>query len=199
MNPRLIAITDAAGRGAAATLEMALAVCDARPGTVAVLLRDKQECARQRIEWGRSLREITAARRQHLIVADRADIALLVNADGVHLGESSVACDRVRRWLLPTRPLWVSRAWHDRGPRQDDADALLLAPVIAQRKANAALGVPGLARAVEAASGQPIYALGGIGAASVDAVMSSGCAGVAAIGAAYDEPNALLAALRIQL
>jgi thiamine-phosphate pyrophosphorylase len=177
---------------------------EAKPGHVAVLLRDHGASAQLRFQLGQRLRGMTRAAQQQLWVADRLDLALLLEADGAHLGEGSVSAAAARR-LVGSR-LSLSRAWHDSSLEGSSAaelegvDALLASPVLQPRHGRPALGVPGLASLVEAAraQGRPVavYALGGVGPADVAPCLSAGARGVAAIGAALTgDLAALLQAL----
>ncbi len=205
---RLVAITDLQLLPAGALeARLALLCREAKAGSVAVLLRDHGVGAQERLSLGRKLRQLTAATGQELWVADRLDLALLLEADGVHLGEASVSAAAARRLISSGRR--VSRAWHgDSFTAADEAelaevDALLVSPVLAARHGRPALGLRTLARLAVAAHALPrppaLYALGGVGAADAPACRAAGATGVAAIGAALtgDLP-ALLAALEAQ-
>jgi thiamine-phosphate pyrophosphorylase len=198
-SPRLIFVTDSAHYGWATTQACAERVCAlARPGTLAVLLREPSTSVREVAEQARALRELTSKAGQLLLVRDRLDLALWVNADGLHLTEQSVAAKDLH--AIPPgegrRPLWLTRAWHDVEQTPDpDAHALLIAPVAAARKGRAALGSAGLQRAVSNAAGRPVYALGGIDADHVSWVLASGAAGIAAISAVHGDPGTLIANL----
>jgi thiamine-phosphate pyrophosphorylase len=177
----------------------------AAPGSVLVQLRDRQLEARERLVFGLRLRELTRRHEQLLAVNDRLDLALLLEADGVHLPESGVPASVARPWLERYRPDWlVSTACHD--PTwlpHAMVDAVLLSPLCAPRKGRPALGLAGLQTAVRerarAGARHRVYALGGVGADEAGALLSAGAQGVAVIGAVFDArgPERLLAALGI--
>jgi thiamine-phosphate pyrophosphorylase len=207
--PRLVAITDTTlvpARELVGRLERLAS--SARPGSVALLLRDHQLSGLARLELGRALRAVAARHAQALWVADRLDLALLLGADVLHLGEASVSARDARR-ALPDA-VGICRAWHEVTPsaqQQDEldaVDALLVSPVLAPRKGRDALGLEALGawgeqlRARHQASPPKMYALGGVTAESAASCIAVGATGVAAIGAALaSEPSALLKALRI--
>jgi thiamine-phosphate pyrophosphorylase len=181
--PRLVAITDLQRFSAEHTLAVwhALAA-SARAGSVAVQLRAPGEPARRLLELGAALKAIAVSHGQWLIVNDRLDLAALLEADAVHLGEASVSVVDTRRVL--NAPLF--RACH--APLAVSglgADALLLSPIAAPRKGAPALGLPALRTAAEALAqaGEPtrLYALGGITPEAVEGCLSAGAFGVAAI------------------
>jgi len=174
----------------------------ARPGSVVVQLRDRDLPARQRLALGERL--VAGCRRygQWFVVNDRIDLAVVLGADGVHLGEESVSAEDARRLWPPGA--WVSRACHEPegvGAKEGrGVDAWLLSPVAAPRKGRAALGVSGVERAravIErmAPEERPrLYALGGVSAEDVATWVAAGADGVAVIGAALDgrDPGALV-------
>ncbi len=203
--PRLVAITDAS---LLPPLELAARLrrlaARAAPGTVALLLRDHALSAKARLELGLSLRDAAREHGQQLWVADRLDLALLLDADGAHLGEGSVSGATARR-LLP-EAMRLSRAWHyselESAPVAELSrlDALLVSPVFAPRKGRAALGLvtfEALGEQLRARhQAYSLYALGGVTAANAAACLAAGATGVAAIGAALaEEPAPLLEAL----
>jgi thiamine-phosphate pyrophosphorylase len=86
---RLYLITDrrqAAGGNLLEAVERALA-----GGVRAVQLREKDLGGRELLELARKMRALTSRYGAKLLINDRADIALAAGADGVHLGEASIA------------------------------------------------------------------------------------------------------------
>lgn len=208
--PAIIAITDTE-RGSferwLAQLELLLAL--AAPERVLVMLRDRQLSARERMSLGQRLRAVTRRHGQRLSVNDRLDLAVLLDADAVHLSESSVAACDARAFALGRgRSFWISRAAHQpESAGHADADALLLSPIAEARKGRPALGVAGIQVARGALEGQAsgqgaraLYALGGIRAENAAACVRAGADGVALIGALLepDAPSALVDALGVR-
>lgn len=206
--PRLIAITDSSLLPPTLLLERLQRLARAaRPGTVALLLRDHSLCARARLTLGHQLGEVARESGQALWVADRLDLALLLEADGVHLGEGSVS-PALARSLVGQGPR-ISRAWHAASlagaPAAEelaDVDALLVSPVFEARKGRAALGLARLGVLGEQLRARnwacQTYALGGVTAENAAACRVTGAAGVAAIGATLTEdPTKLLTALEL--
>ncbi|HEY6078999.1 MAG TPA: thiamine phosphate synthase, partial [Polyangiaceae bacterium] len=165
---------------------------------------DHSASARQRLRLGERLRLLTRATGQELWVADRLDLALLLEADGAHLGEPSVSARAARGLVGPG--LRLSRAWHAdslgdaAAPELDGVDVLLVSPLLQARHGRPPLGLQALSRLASAASLLPrrpaLYGLGGVGAADLAACRAAGATGIAAIGAALTgDLAALLAAL----
>ena len=200
-------ITDVVRFGEAATLARAREVCSAgRPGSIVVQLRDRDLPERDRLKLGCALRTITATHEQRLVINDRIDVALLLGADGVHLGEHSVSVHEARS-LLPPRA-WISQARHsieDAG--SSSADAVVLSPVMASRKGRPPMGLGALhqlsqrlARRREGRCRTALFALGGVDETHAAACLAAGATGVAVIGAVFSRGAgaALLRALEIE-
>jgi thiamine-phosphate pyrophosphorylase len=208
--PRLMVISDAE-QGALGPWfdELSRLLFGARPGSVLVLLRDRQLPIRERLELGERLRRLTQEHGQGLLVSDRLDLAALLDADGVHLSEASVRVEDARAFAAQMGKTWlISAACHT--PEQLSrarADALLLSPILAPRKGRPALGVDGLTRALEArhrrAAGLGpcwLYALGGVTRDHAAELLAAGADGVALIGDLFvpGAAPALLASLGIE-
>jgi thiamine-phosphate pyrophosphorylase len=134
---------------------------------------------------------------QILCVNDRLDLARLLDAQALHLGESSVGAHEVRQ--REGDRFWLTRASHHPSRcAAEGADAVVLSPIVAPRKGAAALGVGAISIACDNSS-VPIYALGGVSPDTATACVAAGATGVAAIGAwlATESPMSLIRALKI--
>lgn len=154
----------------------------AEPGRVAVALREPERKTAELVALGHALRAVTDARGALLLVNDRVDIALAVDADGVHLPEAGFA-PRVARQLLGSHALiGVSR--HDPAglleASAQGADYATLSPVHAVAGKATPLGIEGFASCA-ALSALPLYALGGVRIADVASLLAAGARGIAVI------------------
>ena len=195
--PRLIAITDTTLLPFDALLIRARTLCVlCQPKSVMIQLRDRELDIRERLEFGRRLANVTRECDQMLCVNDRLDLARLLEAQSLHLGESSVSARDVRR--CEGDRFWLTRASHEPARCEaEGADAVLLSPILASRKGAPALG-PAAISAACAGSSVPIYALGGLSADSAASCIAAGAAGVAVIGAwLATDPAPLVRALKI--
>jgi thiamine-phosphate pyrophosphorylase len=136
-----------------------------------------------------------------LVVNDRIDVALVVGADGVHLGQTDVPLAEARR--LAGR-LWIGVSTHDlaqvRAARDGGADYLGFGPVFATSTKHApdpVQGLSGLAVAIAEARGVPVVAIGGIGPEAAPAVYATGVAAICAIHAVNDAVDVRAAAWRL--
>lgn len=165
-------------------------------GAGTVQLRRKGELGRRFVELGRAVRSLTREAGALFIVNDRVDVALLVDADGVHLGQDDISCRDARR-LLPDRLVGISAATAQEAVRaeRDGADYLGVGAIFpTPSKADADIcGLAGLREAARAVS-IPVVAIGGIDARTAALAASAGAAGVAVVSAVMGAPDPRLAA-----
>lgn len=156
-------------------------------GIRAVQLREKDLGGLALFRLAEALRAATARAGARLLVNDRADVALAVGADGVHLGRASIPPQAARRLLGPGAIIGCSTHGLEelREAEQGGADFVTFGPVYAT-PSKAAYGPPvgtaALARACRAAR-IPVFALGGVNAANAPEVLSAGAYGIALISA----------------
>lgn len=172
-----------------------------RGGVRAVQLREKDIFSRELYELAFELRKLTAKFDARLIINDRADIALAVDADGVHLGGDSIPLHRVRRILGPEKLIGVS--CHNQvsaiAARENGADFITFGPVFST-PSKAQYGPPvGLEKLEEVTAllDIPVFGLGGIQRDTIPAVMRTGAHGVAMISAILADESPENATTRI--
>ncbi len=202
MVPRLYLITDRHATGGRPLRDVvAAALHGAGPAAsqVAVQLREKDLPARALVELARELRAITTAAGAGLFINDRVDVALAVNADGVHLPISALSVRDVRG-LAPE--LCVAVATHDRSAveaaAQAGADFVVFGPVF-DTPAKRAFGPPkGLAALAQACSCSiPVIAVGGIDYGNAESCIRVGAHGIAAIRALMAADDVAVAMARL--
>jgi len=166
------------------TLTVATAALDG--GATVIQLRDKKATTRTLVEEGLALRALTRKRGALLIVNDRIDVALAIEADGVHVGQDDdMPVALARKLLGPDRLLGVSAGNLEeaRVAVAGGADYLGVGPIYAT-KTKADAGEPiGLPLLTELASrySTPLIAIGSIKADNVAAVLQAGASGIAVI------------------
>ena len=162
----------------------------------AVQLREKDSDQPGSLRTAYELRKLTARYGARLFINDRIDIALAVDADGVHLGASSIPVHRARKILGDKRLIGVS--CHNRisaiTAQEKGADFITFGPVFYTPSKAAygdPVGVDKLAEIVELLR-IPVFALGGINRKNVSQVIAAGAHGIALISAilAADDPYA---------
>jgi len=189
---RLCLVTDRAqtrGRDLVAVVGECLAV-----GLPAVQLREKDLPAAELARLGRELRALTRRHAALLIVNDRADVALAVEADGVQRTSTSLPVADLR--AIADKRLRVGASVHSLdeavAATEAGADWIVFGPVY-DTPSKRAYGPPrGLARlaAVTRAVETPVIAIGGVTPERVGEVRGAGARGVAVISAilAADSP-----------
>jgi thiamine-phosphate pyrophosphorylase len=158
-----------------------------RGGADAIQLRAKELTAREQLDLGRALRRITRDAGVLFIVNDRADIAVAVDADGVHVGPDDLPPDAARAVVGPERIVGVSAGTvaEALAARDAGADYLGVGAIFGtttKLDAGAPVGPARIAeirRRVEL----PIVGIGGIDAGNVAAVIAAGADGAAVVSA----------------
>ncbi|HKD67178.1 MAG TPA: thiamine phosphate synthase [Candidatus Binataceae bacterium] len=189
---KLYLITDrklAAARGLVETVEAALqAAAEAAPQPpIAIQLREKNLEGRALIQLAAELKQICRTYRVPILVNGRIDVALAAGADGVHLPSDGIAPNEARKLIGPSKLIGVSTHTAGEITRAEalGADFAVFGPVFAplSKGTYAAPSGPQALSAACSAASIPVFALGGINAARVPELQSTGAAGVAAIGA----------------
>ena len=171
-----------AGRDLLATIRSAL-----RGGVRAVQLREKDLSSAELYPLARELRQLTREFSARLLINDRVDLALAVDADGVHLGHHSLPIAVARKLLGDQRLIGVSTHHPDevKAAATAGADFVTFGPVYATPSKlpyGSPLGLPPLA-VVCADATLPVFALGGVTMARLSELRAVGCTHVALIGA----------------
>src|SRR3989442_414423 len=165
-------------------LSVAAAALDG--GATVIQLRDKTASTRLLIEEGLALRALTRERGALLIVDDRIDVALAIEADGAHVGQDDdMPIALARKLLGPDRILGVSAGTlqEARIAVAGGADYLGVGPIYATNtKADAGqpIGLP-LLPALASRYSTPLIAIGGIKIDNAAAALQAGETGIAVI------------------
>lgn len=165
-------------------------------GTRAFQLREKDLTPRELYPLALELRNLTRAYGARLLINDRIDVVLAVEADGVHLTTSSLPTGVARRILGPERLIGVSthNLVEARRAAEEGADFLVFGPTFftpSKASYGTPVGIEAL-RTVRAVVACPILAIGGIKPTNLDQVMEAGADGIALISAviAAEDPEA---------
>jgi thiamine-phosphate pyrophosphorylase len=196
---RLYAIVDAevlAARGVA----LADFARDLRAAGVTLLqYRDKNGSPQEVLRAASILRETMSGSGCRLILNDRADLAVLANFDGVHVGQGDLSPADARRVVGPARIVGVSTHTDDQARIADEscADYIAMGPVFAtgtKPDAAAVVGLEGVRRA-RALTRKPLVAIGGITRANARSVIEAGADSIAVISSLFaaDESPAQVA------
>jgi thiamine-phosphate diphosphorylase len=161
----------------------------------ATILQFRDKCAND-TEFAKTAEQVRNIARLHgvpFIVNDRVEIAVSVDADGVHIGHDDADVRRVRKLLPPAMIVGASATSYDEAIEmcQAGADYLGVGPVFAtgsKEDASPAIGVNELARICRAVN-RPVVAIGGINRNNLPLVIKAGAAGAAVIAAVAQAPD----------
>jgi thiamine-phosphate pyrophosphorylase len=151
-------------------------------GVNVVQLREKDMPERRLLEVGRRIRAWTCETGALFIMNDRADLAVAVDADGVHVGQDELPVKEVRAIVGPQRLVGVSTHTLEQARQAvlDGADYLGVGPVFASAtKSFESLAGLDLVRQVAAEISLPWFAIGGINADNIAAVVEAGARRIA--------------------
>ena len=162
-------------------------------GATVVQLREKDIDTREFIELALKLKPILREAGVPFIINDRLDVALAVDADGVHIGQSDMPYETARRLLGPDKiiGLSVETLAEVLEANSLDVDYIAVSPVYSTAtKTDTAppFGLEGLREAVKA-SRHLVVAIGGMNAKTAPAVFAAGADGIAVVSAICSAPN----------
>ncbi len=161
-------------------------------GATTIQLRRKDDDGRVLVELGHQIRELTNRYQALYIVNDRVDIALLTDADGVHVGQSDIPCRDVRK-LVGDKMIGVSAGTVEEAQTAfwDGADYLGVGAIFpTSSKPDADLcGLSGLKSITSKVEDIPIVAIGGITLTNAARILSAGADGLAVVSAVMSAPH----------
>jgi thiamine-phosphate pyrophosphorylase len=167
-------------------------------------MREKDKTDRELIERAKHIRRWTRETNTLFIVNDRPDIAVLVEADGVHVGQDDLSLAAVRRIVGAEMLIGVSTHTVEQVQRAvlEGADYLGIGPVFpSSTKVFDVLAGLEFANAATGMTQTPMFALGGITPENLQEVIAAGVSRVAVSSAlaTVDDPQSVAAAFSLQL
>jgi len=173
-------------------------VCPARPlvevlttaveaGASLFQYRNKTASMKEAYVEALALRRAAAKAGVLFIVNDRCDLALAVDADGVHLGQGDLPLDMAKKVMGPDKLIGISthNPYQVREATAGKPDYLGFGPIFkpgSKQGHDPVVGLEGL-RAMRSLTSLPVFAIGGIQIDQVGEVMRAGANGVAIISA----------------
>ena len=186
MIPRLYAIVDSgllAGRGITVT-EFASELVGA--GVELFQYRDKTGAPQQILHAASALRDVIAGTSSRLILNDRPDLAVLANADGVHVGQNDLSAHDTRNVVGPGRMLGLSTHTQEQLQEADQspADYIAIGPVYAtDTKPTAKPVTLEYVRWAAQRVNIPWFAIGGINLSNLEDVLAAGAKRICVVSA----------------
>jgi len=173
-------------------------------GADAIQLREKDVCDAEVLALAAELRDLTDETSRLFIVNDRPDVAAIVGADGLHLGQHDLPIAEARRLLRPGAI--IGRSTHNirqaKAAVTEGADYISVGPMFqtATKDAGAIAGPEVLKQALGEIQ-LPIVAVGGINAGNISQLTGVGakCVAVCSAVTSADNPQAAAEAIKKQL
>lgn len=166
-------------------------------GVSLVQLREKSVSSREFLELAFRVKEITSRYKIPLIINDRLDIALAVEADGLHVGQDDLPMLKARALLGPDKIIGVSARTLAEAllAQEQGADYLGVGAIFKTSTKTDALEVSlEQLESIKKAVSIPVVAIGGINLENVQQVMATGVDGVSVVSAILAQDNILMSA-----
>ncbi|MDD5433863.1 MAG: thiamine phosphate synthase, partial [Nitrospira sp.] len=170
-------------------------------GVKAIQFRGKNLTARELLRTGEKLRVLTAKQSVKFFLNDRLDIAMALDADGIHLGQNGFSAGLARK--LTNNRFLVGVSTHNireaMKAQADGADFVTFGPIFAT-SSKLVYGPPvGLKRLLNVTKKItiPVFAIGGVKKENIKDVIEKGAYGVAVISAILNARSAYTATVNI--
>jgi len=159
-------------------------------GVTLVQYRDTESNRRDMYERALRLRDMLRVRKVPLIINDYADLAMALEADGVHVGQSDMPPEAVRRIVGKNMTIGFSITNMEEAkamPRDGSVDYVGIGPVYdaTKTKADAApeMGVDGFSLIRSELAELPAVAIGGVTIERAPSILAAGADGLAIVSA----------------
>ena len=155
-----------------------------RSGVTIIQLREKNLTTNQYYQLAKQVKEITDAYQVPLIIDDRLDICLAVDAAGLHIGDDELPVSVARKVLGPEKILGVTAKTVKRALEAETsgADYLGTGAIFPTRtKENAPITLISTLKTICQTVAIPVVAIGGLTSENIDQLVDTGIAGVAVV------------------
>ena len=155
-----------------------------RSGVTIIQLREKNLTTNQYYHLAKQVKEITDAYQVPLIIDDRLDVCLAVDAAGLHIGDDELPVSVARQVLGPDKILGVTAKTVKRALEAEEGGADYLGtgaifPTIT--KENAPITLISTLKTICQTVSIPVVAIGGLTSENIDQLIGTGIAGVAVV------------------
>ena len=155
-----------------------------RSGVTIIQLREKNLTTNQYYQLAKQVKEITDAYQVPLIIDDRLDICLAVDAAGLHIGDDELPVSVARKVLGPEKILGVTAKTVKRALEAETSGADYLgtgAIFPTTTKENAPITLISTLKTICKTVAIPVVAIGGLTSENIDQLIGTGIAGVAVV------------------
>jgi len=162
-------------------------------GVTVVQLREKEAETREFLSLGMNIKDILAGKNIPLIINDRIDIALALDADGVHLGNNDMPYEIARKILGPDKIIGLSAECVEDAVEADRlrADYIGVSPVYTtptKPELETGLGIQGL-QEIRKVTRLPLVAIGGMKVYNCREIIENGADGIAVVSGICSAPD----------
>lgn len=169
-------------------------------GVTIVQLREKDASTGEFYKLALGLKELTSKYNVPLIINDRLDIALAIDADGVHVGQSDMPADIVRDIIGDEKILGVSAATIEemKKAEKDGADYIGTGAIFpTQTKEADCITIDYLKEMVKEVN-IPVIAIGGLAEDNIKSLANTNIGGISVVSAIMDSENPKLSSERLK-
>ena len=155
-----------------------------RSGVTIIQLREKNLTTNQYYQLAKQVKEITDAYQVPLIIDDRLDVCLAVDAAGLHIGDDELPVSVARKVLGPEKILGVTAKTVNRALEAETlgADYLGTGAIFpTTTKENAPITLISTLKTICQTVAIPVVAIGGLTSENIDQLIGTGIAGVAVV------------------
>ena len=155
-----------------------------RSGVTIIQLREKDLTTSQYYQLAKQVKEITDAYQVPLIIDDRLDVCLAVDAAGLHIGDDELPVPVARQVLGPEKILGVTAKTVKRALEAEEGGANYLgtgAIFPTTTKENAPITLISTLKTICQRVAIPVVAIGGLTSENIDQLIGTGIAGVAVV------------------
>ena len=155
-----------------------------RSGVTVVQLREKNITTNQYYQLAKQVKEITDAYQVPLIIDDRLDVCLAVDAAGLHIGDDELPVSVARQVLGPEKILGVTAKTVKRALEAEEGGANYLgtgAIFPTTTKENAPITLISTLKTICQRVAIPVVAIGGLTSENIEQLIDTGIAGVAVV------------------
>ena len=155
-----------------------------RSGVTIVQLREKNLTTNQYYQLAKEVKKVTDAYQVPLIIDDRLDVCLAVDAAGLHIGDDELPVSVARQVLGPEKILGVTAKTVERALEAEESGADYLgtgAIFPTTTKENAPITLISTLKTICQRVAIPVVAIGGLTSENIDQLIDTGIAGVAVV------------------
>lgn len=170
-------------------------------GATFVQLREKNASEQEFLDLAKQLKPLCEEAGVPFVINDNVEVALAVDADGVHVGQDDMSCEKARHLLGPDKIVGVSAQTLEQARAAQAAGASYLgvgALIPTATKPDAVDVTLDQFREICTAVEIPVVGIGGLNAQTIPSLAGCGAAGAAVVSAIFASPDCRLAAAELR-